>query len=346
MNYAVITIDTEAWHGDSPIDRLIWGKNSDGEHGLAYLIDLIEKHGVKAIFFLDFAECWDYGEDKIQEVADYIIKRGHTIGVHIHPAHMADSDKDFLWQYSLSEQENIISRVTAQYRDIVGCDPKYFRVGKYAANNQTLNIIADHGYKYDFSEFYGNKWCQIDPPITADHSFNYGPFWEFPVTVFCALKIFGFQKFDKIDMEMSTPIYRYVLKKFAKQNDKQVVSLFGHSFSFVGNRYSENMNELYFDESIAAKFENCLSAVEAIPNLSLISPEELEKVVNDGDFNGNMPNSFPSVKIKNPLVCVYYFYATAWRIKSFNKNAQLLLTGTAILVIAALYLFISSILWW
>lgn len=52
MNYAVITIDTEAWHGDSPIDRLIWGKNRDGEHGLAYLIDLFEKHGVKAIFSL------------------------------------------------------------------------------------------------------------------------------------------------------------------------------------------------------------------------------------------------------------------------------------------------------
>lgn len=346
MNYAVITIDTEAWHGDSPIDRLIWGKNRDGEHGLTYLIDLFEKHGVKAIFFLDFAECWDYGEDKLQEVADYIIKRGHTIGVHIHPAHMADSNKDFLWQYSLSEQENIISRVTAKYRDIVGSDPKYFRVGKYAANNQTLNIIAEHGYKYDFSEFYGNKCCQIDPPITADHSFNYGPFWEFPVTAFCALKTFGFQKFDKIDMEMSTPIFRYVLKKFAKQNDKQVVSLFGHSFSFVGNRYSENMNELYFDESIAAKFENCLSAVEAIPNLSLISPEELEKVVKDGELNGNMPNSFPSVQIKNPLVCVYYFYATAWRIKSFNKNARLLLTGTAIFVIAALFLFMSSILWW
>ena len=346
MNYAVITIDTEAWHGDSPIDRLIWGKTKDGEHGLACLMDLFDKHNVKAIFFLDFAECWDYGEEKIRDVANYILKRGHTVGVHVHPAHMADPKKDFLWQYSLSEQKDILTKVTAKYREILGCDPAYFRVGKYAADNQILNLIAEHGYKYDFSEFYGNKWCQIDPPITADHSFSFGPFWEFPVTAFCALKAFGFQKFDKIDMEMSTPIFRYVLKKFAKQNDKQVVSLFGHSFSFVGNRYSENMNELYFNESIAAKFESCLSAVEAIPNLSLISPEELEKVVNDGELNGNMPNSFPSVQIKNPLVCVYYFYATAWRIKSFNKNAQLLLSGTAILVIAALFLFISSKLWW
>ena len=55
-------------------------------------MDVCDTYNVKALFFLDFAEAWDYGCDKIKEVVKLILKRGHDIGVHIHPDHMLDKD--------------------------------------------------------------------------------------------------------------------------------------------------------------------------------------------------------------------------------------------------------------
>lgn len=345
VNYALITIDTEAHTGDRPVDRFIWGETSDGLHGIDELMDLFESFGTKAIFFLDFAECWDYGDDAIESVAKAIVDRGHTVGVHVHPDHLLDKSRHFLWEYSDEEQRFIIESVTKKYEDLLDCSPEYFRAGKYSANRTTLKLLIEYGYKYDFSEFYGNPWCGIKPPITGDSTFYYGDLLEVPVTSFKSIAIAGFEHYNKIDMDMPGTMLRYVSNRFCRQNDHQVLTLFGHSFSLVGNRRSEDMRDLSYSQKNASRFKKALAHIDELDTIRLVSPDEFEALIVSGVFDDNMPNDTPSVSIDNPLVALFFAYMTSWDIKSFNRKAQILLAGSGVVlaagIAALLYAFFS-----
>lgn len=334
MNYALVTIDTEAWHGDRPIDRFVWGEVSDGRYGIEYMIDLFDRLNVKALFFVDFAECSDYGNEEMLDVARYIKARGHGVGVHLHPDHILDREREFLYQYSRDEQKDLIRYVTKKYEEALGERPVHFRAGKYAANNDTLELLEEFGYKYDYSQFYGRDWCAINPPITADATCRLESFYEIPVTSFYALETPFFSRIDKIDMEMSPWSFRKATKKFTLLNENQVLTLFGHSFSFIKHRYSEDMGELAFDASMSKKFERGIKYVQRLPNAQFVSPDELESMFLQGVFEKNRANDKPTVTLKNPIDVIYYFYATAWRIRSFNKKAKAFLLISLIIIVA------------
>ena len=61
MNYGIFTIDTEAHRGTDPTLQFIWGKTVDGQfYGIDFIMDFCEKYGTRGLFFVDFAEVWDY----------------------------------------------------------------------------------------------------------------------------------------------------------------------------------------------------------------------------------------------------------------------------------------------
>ncbi len=61
--------------------------------------------------------------------------------------------------------------------------PKAFRAGKYGANRDTLDILVENGYLCDFSEFVGQRWCQIEPPVAYNKATRLSSgLLEFPVT--------------------------------------------------------------------------------------------------------------------------------------------------------------------
>lgn len=164
---------------------------------------------------------------------------------HVISAHMATAsgficiqtiswirNAEFLYQYNKDEQRELIRYVTEKYKEALGEVPVHFRAGKYAANNDTLELLSEFGYKYDYSQFYGRDWCAIDPPITADSACRYGSFYEIPVTSFYALDTPLLSRVDKVDMEMSPRSFRRAVKKFNSLNDNQILTLFGHSFFF------------------------------------------------------------------------------------------------------------------
>lgn len=338
LNYALITIDVEAWHGDRPIDRFIWGETNSGFYGLKMIIDLFDSLGVKGLFFVDFAECNDYGEDAIIQVARYIKNEGHTVGVHLHPDHILDPEREFLSEYSKDEQSFLIEFVTNRYIEAFNEQPIFFRAGKYSANRDTLEILKKFGYLYDFSEFYGRDWCAIKPPLTADHLCRYESLYEIPVTSFTALEIFGKRRIDKVDMEMSDKLLLYIAKRFAIKNESQVFILFGHSFSFLKNRYSENMDDLEFEKKNYNKFKNALLGIKNSSDYQFINPAKIEFLTKKNALDFNDANMTPSVRFLNPLIIIYYLFSTSWRIKSFNRNARIFLYAN--MLIAILFVFI------
>lgn len=163
----LVSVDTEGPAGCLPVEKMIYGQARDGrEYGIMFLMDLFDKNDIRALFFVDIPEIADYGEDKLARVMIDIVKRGHDVGVHVHPDHMADINRRYLWEYSAEEQYEIIARCTDYYEKVLGKRPLSFRAGRYGADNHTLQVLDELGYKYDMSLFYASRYCKIDPPVT------------------------------------------------------------------------------------------------------------------------------------------------------------------------------------
>lgn len=325
MNYAFITVDVEGPKGegydaDNPINSFIWCKNSNGTYGIDLIMDLCELYKTKGLFFIDIAEAWDYSETEISCVVKHVAERGHSVGVHIHPNHMFDEKRLFLYEYSRAEQFEMIKKCTELYTRILGTSPKYFRAGKYGANYDTLDILIELGYGYDFSEFYGQKWCGIIPPLTKNSPCRYKSLIEIPVTVFNSLKLFGKKRYDKLDLNMVEYWHNYVIRRINEDNN-YLISLFLHSFSFI--QWRKEPNNPPFDIREYKKIKRELDVILSSKNITLISPNELEELLIQKELD--ILDNFESEVSFNFYHSYWYLLCTSVRIYKTNVKALLFL---------------------
>ena len=230
------SVDTEGPAGRQPVERMIYGRTKDGkEYGIRYLMDLFDRYGIRALFFVDIPEISDHGEENIEGVMREIDERDHDIGVHVHPDHMADENRRYLWQYSYDEQYEIIARCTDFYEKTLHRAPKSFRAGRYGANNDTLRILDRLGYLYDMSEFYGSRFCRIEPPVTWNRVVRCGEnqLKEVPVTTARSFSTPFYSRNDQIDSGRIAGEFRKYTEEILRSGTVDVVSLFFHSFQFI-----------------------------------------------------------------------------------------------------------------
>lgn len=320
MNKIILTVDTEGHVGKDPIKHLMLGKTDQGYMGIPRIMDICDQYDIKAIFFVDFAEAWDYGKDKIKDVVNLIKSRGYDVGVHIHPDHIADKDRLFLWQYTYQEQFTIIQKCTDLYIELLHEEPVAFRAGKYSANYDTLSILSDMGYKYDFSEFYGQKWCGIYPPVTSIEPGKYMNIVELPVTVFKSLQLFSYVRFDKIDAVMDFNEFRNVIGKYAKNDDKCIGTLFFHSFSMLDWR--DNPDTPVYNINQENKFRRIIKETKKM-GIDFIGVAQLNDYINLAENSNNID----IVSNGNTAQQIYYSLKRVYSIKKMNKKAKLLWNG-------------------
>ncbi len=277
MKNVLLTIDTEGPRGSDPVLYQIWGKVGDNYYGIPKIIEMCDKHNATGLFFVDFAEVYDYGYDKIKEVVDYILNKGHDVGVHIHPHHLPNENRHFLWEYSYEEQYNIIEKCTEIYERIVGKKPLSFRAGKYGANNDTLEILSKLGYKYDFSEFYSQKWCGIEPHFSYALPQKYLDLVEIPVTVFQSLSLGNiYSRYDKLEVTENPNEIVHILNQYSKTENEEIIVLFLHSFSFLN--YLNTPDAPTLKKSNLKHFEVIMQYVQHSKNLNFISEKDLKGV--------------------------------------------------------------------
>lgn len=340
MKNVILTIDTEGHDGKNPIEKLIWGKAVDGkEYGINHIMDICDRFAVKALFFVDIAEAWDYGKEKIAEVATHIRNRGHDVGVHVHPDHMADKSRLFLWEYTREEQFEIIKKCTDLYVEIMGEHPLAFRAGKYGANRDTLDVLDELGYKFDFSQFYGQKWCGINPPVAINTPVKYKSIIEIPVTIYESISVGKFRRYDKIDATMNLSEYKYIMDKSVNLADNLIITLFYHSFSML--YWRDDPDSVSVNKKEESKFIKTLAYITNSSDYKFISLKDLtnEKL---GDIFENNSNCI--YKIKNPIISIWFTILKAFRIKKYNKKAKLLVNGLIIFCLIIAVIIISMIL--
>lgn len=274
----LVSVDTEAPIGSNAVDNMIYCKTKDGEYGIKYLFDLFEEFGIKALFFVDIPEIVDHGSYSIQKVMEDIENAGHDIGVHVHPDHMLDSNRRYLWEYTRDEQFEIISRCTDFYEMILGRKPKSFRAGRYGANNDTLDILAQLGYKYDMSLFYSSKYCKIAPYFTCNRVKEYkeSGLLEFPVTTFKSFTSPFYSRNDQIAPGFYPFEFKKDLKEIIKSQEIDVISLIFHSFEFIDWR--KNPDKPSFNERKLFRVRKNLEFIKQ-NGTKYISENELQEIL-------------------------------------------------------------------
>lgn len=335
MKNVIYTIDVEGHKGEHPFERLVWGRTNSGEvYGIDRIMDIADSYGIICLFFVDFAAAWDYGEEVVSDVVHHIIDRGHNVGVHLHPDHMADRSRPFLWEYSYEEQKILIEKCTKLYLKIVGQKPLSFRAGKYGANRETLDILSELGYQFDFSQFYGQKWCKIYPPVGFNVPVKYKNILEIPVTSFLSFKLLGYQRWDRVDSALYKTEFRYAMRSIAHSPFPIIVSMFSHSFSFL--KWRDRPDNPVF---------NPKEELKTIENIRYLCQSKNFKFISEQDLLGIDRDTIPyHDKIidlsKNLILSSLFVLQLAYSIRRENRKANLLIKFlSGVFIVSSIIIF-------
>ena len=158
-----LTIDTEImWRYHAAgldIAAIMRRSIEPGGVGVAYQLELLARHGLKATFFVDPMPALVYGIAPFRRIVSEIVAAGQEVQLHLHPnwrgALIGDGgaahDGFELGDFPAKEQRALIETAARLLCDAGAPSPIAFRAGSYAANDDTLAALASLGFVYDSS---------------------------------------------------------------------------------------------------------------------------------------------------------------------------------------------------
>jgi hypothetical protein len=185
--YVYYTIDTEFWPRDphhpqweraaDDFQREVFGVTRDGEYGIRYQMDALEAEGLKGVFFIEALHALKFGVTYLREMVNAVQKRGHEIGLHIHPewlgwldeSPLGGRNRQLLKDFSAADQRWIIDRALRFMRDCGVHAVTSFRAGNFGADRNTLRALAAEGVAFDSSyhAFLGSCGIEVEAPLTS-----------------------------------------------------------------------------------------------------------------------------------------------------------------------------------
>lgn len=127
--------------------------------GLGYQLAQLDRHGLKACFFVDPMPALLFGIDPVRRMVETIVSAGQEVQLHIHPmweqaridGTVADGTVFELIDHSFDRQRALIAKARALLVEAGAADPIAFRSGSYAVNEDSLRALAALGIRYDSS---------------------------------------------------------------------------------------------------------------------------------------------------------------------------------------------------
>jgi hypothetical protein len=163
-----ITVDTEIWprHPDwrsAGLDRDylrdIGGRTDAGDFGIAFQMDLLNRHGLKGVFFVEALFASEAGPECLKRMVGLIQDAGHEVQLHVHTEWLAWFSQPLfdgkqgqnIRCFSESEQTLILERALENLRSSGARNVCAFRAGNYGANFDTLRALHSNGLRFDTS---------------------------------------------------------------------------------------------------------------------------------------------------------------------------------------------------
>lgn len=278
----LITVDTETYSvgGKRPqFGPNIYGEYGREEFGVARIMDISEKYNAKATFFVDVYMHQHYGKDPVRDLCRRVTARGHDVQLHAHLSWLPQSKSDFLYDYSLERQSELLKEGKDLIGEWTGQAPVAFRAGSYSANLDTIRALSDNGFLVDSSYFARRHSCELSRQLHnqyANQRFRIGEILEVPVTTYWLVDKGPYRKLSKLDFNAcSLAELRDVVPKLIDAGIRTVV-LFLHSFSFV--RWKKDFSGIVPNYRAIERFDRLLAEISRRQDAAFVTMEQASRM--------------------------------------------------------------------
>jgi peptidoglycan/xylan/chitin deacetylase (PgdA/CDA1 family) len=205
-----LTVDTEIWPhkrgwpdrrlaaGEKDLARQfehgILGKTAAGELGVRYQMQALNRHGLKATFFVEPLHAAVAGETWLKQTVAMIVQAGHDVQMHAHTEWLSDASdpelppahRQFLHQFPAADQVRILAWAKRRLERCGAGRIVAFRAGSFGASNDTLKALREIGVGIDssYNRSFVDVNCLIEAGADLYQARPVAGVQEFPVTVF------------------------------------------------------------------------------------------------------------------------------------------------------------------
>lgn len=272
-----ITVDTEFWpRSPAPrpsgladdFRRDIHGATPEGDFGVPYQMDVLDAHGLKAVFLVEALSPDAIGLDYLREIVALVRGRGHEVQLHLHTEWLAWMPEPVLpgrtglhlKDFTEDEQTILLERGLANLRACGVENPCAFRAGNYGANVDTLRALARHGIAFDTSHnaYYLGTQCGLHTPGPLLQPGRLEGVWEFPITCFRDWP--GHRRHAQLCACSSRELEGALLQ--AWRRGWYAFVLVSHSFELINRRWNSDAPPAP-DRAVIRRFERLCRFLEA-----------------------------------------------------------------------------------
>ncbi len=247
----------------------IAGNTRHGDAGIFHAMDVFDRHGLKAVFFVDPMPALVWGVAAIADVVGPIVERGHDVQLHLHTEWLAlagaanplpgRSGRD-LKDFNPDEQCTLLDYARATLIAAGAPSPVAFRAGNYGANDDTLRALATLGMRYDSSHCPGiaDSACAIS--LGAD---DFAPREHCGVIEVPAGCIEGpGGRLRHFQLTALTAAEVIAALRHAAQQGQASMTLVSHSFELLSR------DRLKINRIVQRRFERICAALQAMPDIT------------------------------------------------------------------------------
>lgn len=180
MTAVLITVDTEfsallhqrGLSARANFESSILGRCAAGDFGIGWQMDVLDRHGLKGVYFVDPLPALVLGESAVAGIVGMIAGRGHDVQLHAHPEWLEWASESpvegrrgrNVADFSLADQIALLDYGCGVIERAGAARPLAFRAGNFGANDDTLRALAAIGLVWDSSvnaDYLGGE-CAID----------------------------------------------------------------------------------------------------------------------------------------------------------------------------------------
>ena len=273
-----VTIDTEyepgftAKHGAGSraanFDRAIRGATPAGDVGIFHQMDVFDRQGLKAVFFVDPMPALLWGTGAIADVVEPILTRGHDVQLHLHTEWLAIagdanplgvSRGPNLKDYSFDEQCRLLELATDVLMDAGAPRPVAFRAGNYGANDDTLRALAQVGFTHDSSHPPGLMEGACEIALGEEHRVPIKRHGVVEVPIGCIGDAFGGLR----HAQLTALSYREIIAalRHARKQGEESFTIVSHGFELLCRKRTR------VNKVVSRRFEKVCEAIAAMTDV-------------------------------------------------------------------------------
>jgi peptidoglycan/xylan/chitin deacetylase (PgdA/CDA1 family) len=153
------------------LEQQYFGRLSSGAFGVEWLMDRMDRRGIKGVFFVDPMPSMVHGANIVERMVEPILARGHEVQLHIHTewlewapdSPVAGKTGRNIRDFTLEDQVTLIGWARDALVSAGAPMPTAFRAGNFGANDDTLEALVRLGLRWDssYNADYAGGDCRI-----------------------------------------------------------------------------------------------------------------------------------------------------------------------------------------